>query len=381
MQQAEAEQAKAALTKATEQSGKTQAALEEATAQLRTLETERAQGRVAGLASARDEWAGLVGAVLTACPVEPAALEAWKPAAAPVAERLKAALTAADAEAGLLAGSMEPRWQLAELYESLAKPEDALPLLEHLARDLETTAAAAAPDEKHALLNARTQSRRGAILLESRRTMEAAPLLQQASSGYEAWLTSHSDRHDVAREYAVNSLLEGRALMERQQPEPARAALARIAGLLGKPEDGGFLPEDHFTLTDSLLELAGIDATAGSLDAAIEHHMQAVRLLVAYDQQNRLSVPCRRRLADGYFGLGQLLTKNGTPRDASVAFSEAVKLLTELSKETPTDPAYRLQLALTYNEVAQPHLPSQCARRQGGARISKRQRHHSAESQ
>ena len=328
---------------------------EASAAHLRTgdLEAERANRLLTGFAAARDEWNGLGTSLLETRPVEPLALEAWRPAAAPAAERLKAALEAADGQAALLLDNMEARWTLAQLYESLARPEEALPLLEHLARDLEVDGNNKNQTEGRKLLSARVPARRGAMLLEARRTMEAAPLLQAATAAYETWLIGHADRHDVAREYAVNSLLEGRALMERQQPEPARTALSRVSGLLGKPEDGGFLPEDHFTLTDSLFELASMDGTAGKLETAIEQHMQAVRLLLAYDQANRRSVPCRRRLADGYFGLGRLLTKNGTPQYASVAFSEVVKLLTELSKESPAEPAYRQQLALTYNEVAQ----------------------------
>ena len=341
-----------ALVKAEAESFSARAQAAAAAEKLAALETERAGSHVTRLSESRDEWARLVSAVLEARPVEPAALTAWKATAAPAADRLKAALSAAALEPALISTGMEPRWKLAELYEGLAQPEESLPLLEHLARDLEATAATGV-DGTRGLLRARVASRRGAILLESRRTMDAAPLLQEASAAYESWLSTHSDRHDIAREYAVNSLLEGKALNERAHPAPARAALARVAGLLGKPEDGGFLPEDHFTLTDSLMELAALDSAGGELASAIEQHLQAVRLLVSYDQDNRQSVPCRRRLADGYFGLGRLLTKNGTPRDASVAFSEAVKLLTELSKESPAEPSYRLQLALTYNEVAQ----------------------------
>ena len=321
---------------------------------VRLMEAERASAKIAGLSAAREEWTGLVSALLAARPLEPVALEAWKPAAVPVAERLKAALEAAEAEPSLAAGRVEPGWQLAELFSVLGRKDEALPLLEKLARDLEMAeAGGVAPEGDRQLLAARIGSRRGAILLERLKTMEAASLLTDASHAYEGWIMTHPDRHDVAREYAGNSLLEGRALIERQQLEGARTALTRVAGLLGKPEEPGFLPQDYFTLTDTLFALAGVDGVGGKLEQAIEQHMSAVRLLVAYDQENRLSVPCRRRLADGYFGLGKLLTKNGTPRDASVAFSEAVKLLSELSNEAPTEPAYRLQLALTYNEVAQ----------------------------
>ncbi len=321
---------------------------------VRKMEAERNSAKLAGLAAARDEWSGLVSTLLAARPVEPVALEAWKPAAAPVADRLKAALAAADSEPSLTAGGLEPGWQLAELFSVLGRKDEALPLLEKLARDLEVGGAGGGtPDGARQLLGARIGSRRGGILLEDLKVMEAALLLTEASQAYEGWLMTNPDRHEVEREFAVTSLLEGRALIERQQLDAARTALSRVAGLLGQPEEPGFLPQDYFTLTDTLFALAGMDGVGGKLEQAIGQHMTAVRLLVAYDQVNRMSVPCRRRLADGYFGLGKLLTKNGTPRDASVAFSEAVKLLSELSNETPAESFYRLQLALTYNEVAQ----------------------------
>ena len=365
----EATSSRAGLNQATGESDRARSQVELAENKWRALEDQQATLRVAHLAQIREEWIRLVAALLEVRPSEQAAVEAWKPAAGPIdaaslatwqpaagpiADRLKQALAAADAEPSLADGSLEGRWQLAALYSALGRIDEALPVLEHLARDLEMgVASGAVPDDAHRLLAARTGSRRGAILWESRRTMEAAPLLQSASQAYETWLASHPDRHDIAREYAENSLLEGRALTERQQPEEARTALTRVAALLGQPGEAGFLPQDHFSLSDSLMELAALDGPDGKLPQAIEYHMQAVRLLVSYDQETHLSVPCRRRLADGYFGLGRLLTKNGTARDASVAFSEAVKLLTELSKESPAESSYRLQMALTYNEVAQ----------------------------
>jgi tetratricopeptide (TPR) repeat protein len=321
---------------------------------IRKLEAERTSAKLAGWSAARDEWSRLVSTLLAARPVEPLALEAWKPVATPVAERLKAALAAADSEPSLAAGGLEPGWQLAELFSVLGRKDEALPLLEKLARDLAGGGAGGGtPDGARQLLAARIGSRRGAILLEDLKSMEAALLLTEASLAYEGWLMTNPDRHEVEREFAVTSLLEGRALIERQQLDAARTALSRVAGLLGQPEEPGFLPQDHFTLTDTLFALAGVDSVGGKLEQAIEQHMTAVRLLVAYDQANRMSIPCRRRLAAGYFGLGKLLTKNGAPQDASVAFIEAVKLLSELSNETPEESFYRLQLALTYNEVAQ----------------------------
>ncbi len=327
----------------------------ELTARVQEMEQARLESRREALGAAREDWTGLVASLMKSKPREAASLEAWKAMAAPMAERLQASLQAADKDPALMAGGMEPRWHLAALLAALDRPEEALPLLEHVARDLESTHAASGKtlDEVALLLTARVGARRGALLLDQRKTMEAAPLLTDASNAYETWLETHPGRQDIAREYAETSLMEGRALVDRQQIEEARTALSRVAGLLGQPGEPGFEPDDHFTLTDSLMELAALHSSAGQLDEAIEQHMQSIRLLVSYDQENRKSVPCRRRLAEGYFGLGTLLTRNGTPRDASVAFSEAVKLLTELSSESPAEPSYRLQLALTYNEVAQ----------------------------
>jgi serine/threonine protein kinase len=318
------------------------------------LEKEQADLRLASLKQSRDEWANVVSAMLGSRPSDSAQQEAWKSAVAPVAERLNLALSAADGEPSLAMENLAARSHLAAVYSALDRKEDALPLLERVSQELEALAASGkALSDEQRLMNARTAARRGAILLENRKAMEAAPLLQAASKAYEAWLPGHAERHEIAREYAENSLLEGRALLERHLPSEARTAFTRISGLLGSAGDAGFLSVDQFTLSDGLMELSALDSAEGKLEPAIEHHMEAIRLLVAYDQSNRQSVVCRRRLADGYYSLGRLLTKNGTPRDASVAFNEAVKILTELTTESPSEPCYQLQLALTYNEVAQ----------------------------
>ncbi len=293
-----------------------------------------------------EPWVRLAAEVGEARPAEPGALAAWKLAASPVAARLKVALEAAGP--GPAEASWGPRWQLAELYVGLGLGEEALPLLEGIARDL----GGADRGEAAQLLQARCGRRRGAILWGQQRPQEAVPVLQEASQAFAAWSLAHPDRRDVAREFAEHSLVEGRALRERQEGDSARLALARVARLLGKPGDPGFAASDYFTASDALQELAGLDRAAGQWDAAVAQQMQAIRLLVACDQENKQSVPCRKRLADSYFSLGRLLAAKGTPGDASVAFSEVVKLLSELSKESPGESSYRLQLARTYDEVA-----------------------------
>ncbi len=350
----QADRSKAELTSLRETSSADRTRASQAEKKNAILEKEQADLRLASLKRSRDDWAGVVSAMLYSRPSAPNLQEAWQGAVAPVAERLNQALTAADGEPTLAVENVAARSHLAAMYSALNRKDEALPLLEKVTQELEALAASGAPlSGEQRLMNARTTARRGAILLENRKAMEATPLLQAASKAYETWLPGHADRHEVAREYAENSLLEGRALLERRLPADARTALTRISGLLGQAGDPGFLSQDQFTLSDGLMELSALDSAEGKLETAIEQHMEAIRLLVAYDQSNRQSVICRRRLADGYYSLGRLLTKNGTPRDASVAFNEAVKILTELTTETPTEAYYQLQLALTYNEVAQ----------------------------
>jgi tetratricopeptide (TPR) repeat protein len=318
------------------------------------LEAELKAMRLSRLSGPRAEWSLMVSGLLENVPKDGAALEAWKGLAGPIADRLKAALALADEEPSLMSGSMEPRWQLSGLLVALGRDQEALPLLEHVARDLEMATVNGAPlDASGKILSVRVAAQRGELLMRQGKAMEALPLLETASNGYEALLTTDPGRHDFARAFAENSLREGRALRDRAKPNESRMALGRVAGLLGRPGDEGFEAEDHFTLTDSLTELSALNEAEGKLDQAIENHMQAIPMLVAYDRENRLSVPCRRRLSDCYFTLGTLLTKNGTPRDASIAFSEAVKILDELSAETPGEASYRLKLSLTYNEVSQ----------------------------
>ena len=318
----------------------------------KAAEASRERSRWERLGEEREQWVRLAAAVRESRPAEAAGLAAWKRAAEPVAEGFKAALEAAEAVPGLAAENGEPRWQLATFYEELGRAEEALPLLEKLAQEVAAGGGAALGEEEQGLA-ARCGRRRGAILLGQQRASEAAAVLGEASRNFAAWCLARPERRDRARAYAENSLEEGRALREGEEVALARGALARVAALLGKPGDPGFATEDYFTLSDALVEEAGMEAAAGSLEVAVERHLQAIRWLVSCAQENPQSVPCRRRLADSYFSLGRLFARNSTPNDASVAFSEVVKLLAELSEEAPGESAYRLQLARTYDEVAQ----------------------------
>lgn len=316
------------------------------------LEGARAAAGSGGVGAGRGgpelgPWARLAAEVRETRPAEGGALAAWKLAAGPVAARLQALLGEAAGEA-----DWEPRWQLAELWAALGSTGEALPLLERLARDVEA-AGGASLGEAVPLLRARCGSRRGAILLGQQRSLEAVPVLQEASRVFADWSLAHPGDRGVAREFAAHSLQEGRALRECREGDSARLALARVGRLLGKPGDPGWAAEDYFTWSDALAELAGLDSAAGQMEAALAQQMEAIRLLVLCFQKDPQAVPCRTRLADSYFSLGRLLAQKGTPGDAIVAFSEVVKLLSELSKELPAESAYRLQLAQTYNEVAQ----------------------------
>lgn len=310
--------------------------------------------RVREMAALRDRSAETVGQMLESAASETTSQEAWAAAAGPVADQLQEALTACDAVPALTASSMEARWQLANLYSALGRPDDSLPLLEHLARDFDTIAAIDPEQtEQWLLLKARSTARRGAILMDRRKLMEAVPLLQQASVSFEQWLGKHPDRRDVARAYAVNSLLEGRALMERKQPDDSLTSLARVAGLLDKPEGKDFLKEDTFLLSDATAAQAMIADAAGDFQKAIELRTGMLQLLLAYDTKYKKSVPCRSRLTEGFLNLGKSLTAYGSPKDAIHAYRQAVQLLTELSAESPSDFSWNLQLARAYEDVAE----------------------------
>ncbi|RYD36431.1 MAG: hypothetical protein EOP86_05985 [Verrucomicrobiaceae bacterium] len=306
------------------------------------------------MAALRDRSAVTVGKMLASAPAEPAERAVWQAAALPVAEQLREALAACDEAPALAVSSLEARWQLAALYSAVGKSENALPLLERLSRDLETLPPAdAAQEDQRRLLKARMLARRAALLQEEGKTAEAAPLLAQASESFSSWVAAHPDRRDAARDFARHSLLEGRVMLGRHLPDDAAAALGRVAVLLPKPESSDFQPEDTFTLADALNGLAEISESSGGFPQAVERRTQALQLLLAYDSRHPKSMPCRTRLTETLLSLGQTLSVAGAPKDAIHTFQQAVRLLSEMTTDVPSDSTSSLQLARAYTEVAQ----------------------------
>ncbi|MDB6136725.1 MAG: serine/threonine protein kinase [Verrucomicrobiales bacterium] len=312
---------------------------------------EQRSGEMAAL---RDRSAVTVGKMLASAPAEPAERAVWQAAALPVAEQLREALAACDEVPALAASSLEARWQLAALYSAVGKSENALPLLERLSRDLDTLPPAdAAQEDQRRLLKARMLARRASLLQEEGKTAEAVPLLLQASESFSPWVAAHPDRHDAARDFARHSLLEGRVMLGLHLPDDAAAALGRVTGLLPKPEGADFQPEDTFTLADALNGLAEIAESRSSFAQAVERRTQALQLLLAYDSRHPKSMPCRTRLTETLLSLGQTLSVAGAPKDAIHTFQQAVRLLSEMTTDVPSDATSSLQLARAYTEVAQ----------------------------
>ncbi|MES2705585.1 MAG: protein kinase family protein [Verrucomicrobiota bacterium] len=348
------DRSRAELGKAGEAAREAEKRAANSAAQAVILKKRMEEQRIREMAALRDSSAVTVGKMLESTPSDPGERVAWQAAAAPVADQLKKALAACDEVPALTASSMDARWQLANLYSALGKPDSALPLLEQLTRDFQAvTPADAAQEDQWRLLKARTMARRGAMLEDQRKTMEAVPLLREASVIFEQWLAQHPGRQDVARDFAGNSLLEGQALRDRNQTDDAALALARVAILLPKPDAADFLPEDTFLLGDSMAALAGISETRGQLQQSIGQRTQLLQLLLAYDATHQKSVPCRTRLTEAFLSLGQTLAVFGAPKDAIHAFQQAVKMLSELTTESPGNVGYSLQLARAYDEVAQ----------------------------
>ncbi len=309
----------------------------------------------------------LIGKVLATQPVEDDEMPAWRTAVRAVAGQSADILENAPADAA----GMEARWQFARLKTALGEEDGALPVLEKLTRDLEAAAIAAAGEFPVELirLTGRVESLTGRILSSRRRTEDAMPHLRKASDSFEKWLATNSNDTDTARALAHNLLLEGRGHGERGNPDQARSVLMKIESLIGKPDDSTFRPEDYFLLADAQFALGRLDARqiksappkdpAGKealnrqLEAAIARYWDGVNLLLPYDNANKKSIPCRRRLAQGYFEMGRLLARTDDPGAASVAFTESVKLYTELIGEDSENTMWKLELSSVYNDVAQ----------------------------
>lgn len=347
----------------------TQAALEELQARIPRVETDAANARNEAAAAKAEQAAAarhaseeLLSKVLSTQPVADDDLPAWRAAVTAVAEQCSTVLENAPADAT----GMEARWQLARLKYSLGAETDALAVLEKLNRDLEAAAIAAAGDFPAEMirLTGRVESLTGRILISQQRTEDAMPHLRKASDSFEKWVTANTQDRETARTYAQNLLLEGRGLALRGQPEPSRAALMKIEGLVAKPEEADFKPEDAFVLADAQFELGRLDAMTapapepgkeaqGSpFDTAIARYTDGLKLLLDYDTANKKSVPCRARMAKGYYEMGLLFARGGNAMDASVAYKESVQLYTELMRERPEDVNFTLELASVYNDAA-----------------------------
>jgi tetratricopeptide (TPR) repeat protein len=329
--------------------------------------SEAQAARAEQAAAARHSSEDLIAKVLATEPVESDDIPGWRTAVRVFGTHCSEVLENAPADAG----GMEARWQLARLKNALADESGALPILEKLTRDLEAAAIAAAGDFPAELirLTGRVESLLGRILEGQRRTEDALPHLRKASDSFEKWVKANSGDIETARSYAQNLYLEGHTLGGRGQLEPARAALMKIEGLVSKPGDANLRPEDRFLLADAHFELGKLDAaetgsqlstdpaakenTTRLLESAVNRHYEGIKLLLAYDDINRKSVPNRVRMSQGFIELGRLFVRLDNPRDASVAYNESIKILSELLKEQSEEASYKISLATVYNEYAQ----------------------------
>jgi tetratricopeptide (TPR) repeat protein len=326
-------------------------------AQAAILKKRVEEQRVREMTALRDSSAATVAKMLESAPADPAERGVWRAAAAPVAEQLRQALEACDTIPSLTTSSMEARSRLADLHLAMEIPDAARPLLDRLATDLEKTPPEpgdAAQEDTLRLLKAQTAARRGALLQDAGQTAEALPLLSLASAAFEQWLPQHPDRSDVARSFAGNALREGRALRESKKPAEAKKALTLVTALLPKPDAPDF-PADAaaFTLADALSGLAELSEAEGQLQDAIGFRTGLVQALLTYDAKHPKSVPCRTRMTESLLTMGQNLSALGAQQDALQTLQRAVKLLSELSAESPDNPVFNLQTARAYSEVAQ----------------------------
>ena len=333
-----------------------------------TLNEERTAAAAAASQLLRD--------TLASRPLDDSQLAGWRAAMRPVATLLSNSVdTGSDGKT--TANGMQNLWLVASLKHYLDDTDDAMKLLETGHRDLEAATAAAGgrlPQELQ-LQAARVHSLTGAILSARLRFSEAEPHLASADSAWAPWVEAHADDRDSRRAAAENLLLYGRAILSlnRSDRDRARAILIRIPALLPDNPPGTITPPEQFILADYGTTIGNLEMAGGNATAAVSSLTEALHMMRDLDGKTDIEDPnstgCRLRLARLYTALGKSFLKlDHAPEsrdlaDAEISFHESVNVYNELVGEMPRDTGIKVELAATYNHVAelmqakQPGLP------------------------
>jgi eukaryotic-like serine/threonine-protein kinase len=272
---------------------------------------------------------------------------------------------------------------------------------EHFSNFLETHGDR--PELAESLLRARCHL--AAVKLALGSSKEAADKFDEARVHITGFLAAHPNHPEAAalRLRAADCLLQaGRLRLESGQPDPAAieklasalaevAAAAEAAGhppdLLRRVADGEMVlaqaewarvsgdvpgatarvqratdithqllgdprfsqPGDKMRLGRGLLLRGRLERRSGDVELALSTQVETAQILLECgDQPEALDL-----LAQCYGETGAMLQANGEARDAVRAQSEAVKILSDLVKATPSRVDHRLALAARYGDLAQ----------------------------
>lgn len=330
-------------------------------AELREVEDAAAAAKVASdeavkmtaVASRRDAFGEAARQIVSTAPGSEDGLEQWREQNRPFATAAVQAVQESMNNPAAAETSLAARSAIADLAFVLGEGELSGKLADGVLQDLEARSAAGKLLPEDGLIQARALARRGAIRVADGRTADALEDLKVAAAKFEEWIGAHADDRTAVREYARSSLLEGQAMVARGLAAEARPVLARVTSLIGTPGTPGYRPDDVFVAVDAMHETSLVEQMAGGqTKTAASLQEDLIRQLLVYEAKDQRSVACRYRLARAYMETGRLILKEGVAYDASVAYREAVRFLTDLQKDYPERVLFRYDLARTYTDVA-----------------------------
>lgn len=335
--------------------------LSRAAAELRATEDALAAAKLAAdeavkvtaIAARRDAFGEAARQIVSTAPGSEDGLDQWRDQQRPFATAAVQAVQESMGNPSAVETSLAARSAIADLAFVLGEGELSGKLADGVLQDLEARSAAGKLLPEDGLIQARALARRGAIRVADGRTADALEDLKVAAAKFEEWIAAHPDDRTAVREYARSSLLEGQAMVARGLAAEARPVLARVTSLIGTPGTPGYRPDDVFVAVDAMHETSRVEQmSGGQTKTAASLQEDLIRQLLVYEAKDQRSVACRYRLARAYIETGRLILKEGVAYDASVAYREAVRFLTDLQKDYPERSLFRYDLARTYTDVA-----------------------------
>ncbi len=323
--------------------------------------TARQQAERANLQKTQEVVDRLVQTLIDQKPADETRIEQWRDSLSSMATFGREFLDKNQKDPALREACARTRWHLAGIRLALGETDAAQTLFEEAARDVDAVAAASAGSPETAewtLLLGRIQYHRGEIAFSKGKQAEAAQHLSLAAKALEMWVAAHPEDLVALRELAHSAYLEGQALAEKGDVPAALTKFNRAAELLqAMAVNPAKRDEDFFVLADvgfhtfraQLQQTKDRDKVIAEVE---KFAMGTMSKLIEFDREHPKSNDCRERLAQGYTAMARALISQGTTKEASEAYKEAVTVLLELVIANPAHEGYAFQLGQNYGEVS-----------------------------